>query len=274
MADLPPPGDRMKRHLPALLLTLAFSAGLAALLWFTWGQGLRFSAGGDDYELLQPRWIVVFATTPFLVFAATRSLADLPTAQRWLGVLGRTLLIGLLSLAVARLAKTTDATKVSTIVLVDVSDSVPDAALEEANEVVREAWNARGENDLQVVTFARDARTLPLSDEEELAIERHREPDDAGRGSNLQSALQLAYGLFPPGHLRRVLLLSDGGQTDGDLLAEASRAERFGVRIHVRPSRHPVPPEVAVRDLELPDRIKVGEPFPVRARVFASVPGI
>lgn len=263
----------MKRHVPALLLTLAASAALAALLALTVGQGLRFELGGADYELLQPRWIVVFAAVPLLVFAATRSLADLPAAQRWLGVATRALLIGTLALAVARLARTTDATRTSTIFLVDVSDSVPDVALDEARDLVRAALADRGDNDVQLVTFAREARSVPLPEEAEAldAIPRH-EGADAGRGSNLQAALQLAYGLFPPGHLRRAVLLSDGGQTDGDLLAEASRAASFGVRLHVHPSRHPAPPEVALRDLELPDRIKVGEPFPVRARVFASVP--
>ncbi len=263
----------MRRHLPALLLTLGACAALAALLATTWGQGLAFQIGASEYELLQPRWIVVFAAVPLLVFAATRSLADLPAAQRWLGVGIRALLVATLSLAVARLARTADATRTSTIFLVDVSDSVPDVALTEARDLLRAALAARDDNDVQLVTFARQAHSVPLpQDAEALSRIRRHDGSDAGRGSNLQAALQLAYGLFPPGHLRRVVLLSDGGQTDGDLLAEASRAASFGVRVHVHPNRHPPPPEVALRDLEVPDRIKVGEPFPVRARVFASVP--
>ena len=264
----------MRKHLPALGITLLASGALGWLLWSTLGQGFEATAEGQRYELLQPRWIVVFAVAPFFVFAASRSLADLPPLQKWLGVLLRTALAATLALAVARLARTTDATRISTVFLVDVSDSVTDEALADAREAVQEAWDARGENDVQLVTFARGARAvaLPRDLEEVPALERHAEPADAGRGSNLQAALQLTYGLFPPGHLRRVVLISDGGQTEGDLLAEASRAEGFGVRIHVRPDRHGAPAEIAVRELVLPERIKVGEPFPVRARLFASVP--
>ena len=263
----------MKRHLPALLLTFAACGALAALLAWVSGQAVAFRLGGADYELLQPRWLLVFAATPLLVFAATRSLADLPRAQRWLALVVRTLLVALLTLAVARLARTTDATRTSTIFLVDVSDSMPEVALREARELLRDTLGARGDNDVQLVTFAREARSVPLPDDPAslAAIARH-EGADAGRGTNVQAALQLAYGLFPPGHLRRVVLLSDGGQTDGDLLAEASRAASFGVRVYARPSRHPAPPEVALRGLEVPERIRVGQPFPVRARVFASVP--
>ena len=82
----------MKKHLPALLVTLVVCSGLAIVLASTWGEGLAFEFGGDTYELLQPRWIVVFAVAPFLIFAATRSLADLPRAQRWLGVFSSLLL--------------------------------------------------------------------------------------------------------------------------------------------------------------------------------------
>ncbi|MCB9623373.1 MAG: VWA domain-containing protein [Sandaracinus sp.] len=263
----------MRRFLVALGFTLAACAALAWWLMGVAAAGVRFDWGGQTYELLQPTWLVVFAVTPLFALAVTRSLADLPAAQRWLGVLVRAALTALLTLAVARLARTTDATRVSTVFLVDVSESVPDPALDDARETVRAAWDARGESDVQLVTFARDAHAVPLGAEDDPVPELPRfEEADAGRGSDLQTALQLAYGLFPPGHLRRVVLLSDGNQTSDDVLAEASRARDFGVRVHVRPMRQGAPPEVAVRELVPPDRIEVGEPFPVRARVFASVP--
>lgn len=252
-------------------VTLAACAGLAVLVWRTVAGGVEFDWGGAHYELLQPRWLLAVAVTPLFAFAATRSLADLPTVQRWIGVILRAALAGLLALAVARLARTTDATRVSTLFLVDVSDSMTDEALGDAAETVRAAYDARGDADVQLVTFAREAHAVPITAEGEFEVGRH-EGEDAGRGTNIQAALQLAYGLFPPGHLRRVVVIGDGGQTDGDLLAEASRARRFGVQIHYWPDRRGAPPEVALRELVLPDRIEVGEPFPVRARLFASVP--
>src|SRR5690606_669625 len=123
-----------------------------------------------------------------------------------------------------------------------------------ARAALQSAWEARGDNDLQLITFARDARAVPLDpDAEQVPAELARHGEDAGAGSNLEAALQLAYGLYPPGHLRRAVLLSDGGQTEGDLLTEADRARRFGVTLHVRPYREGVPREVAVRDLVIPD---------------------
>ena len=109
--------------------------------------------------------------------------------------------------------------------------------------------------------FSPDARLLP-----------GQQRTGAGAGTDLAAALSLAYGLFPPGYLRRIVVLSDGVQTDGDALAETQRAQRFGVRISVVPSRRGAPPEVAIRDIRLPERIRVNEPFDVRANVFSSRP--
>jgi uncharacterized membrane protein len=93
-----------------------------------------------------------------------------------------------------------------------------------------------------------------------------------GAATDIASAMQLAYGLFPAGYLRRAVLLSDGVQTDGDLLAEANRARGFDVKIFSIPYHRPVPGEVAVRDLKLPDKIHEGETFDIHAQVFSSVP--
>ena len=284
------------------MATLLASVALGAWITHLVADGVAFRVGKSEFELLAPRGLVALAVLPFLVWVASRSLADLPGPQRVLGVAVRSLLIACLAIALARLARTTDATRVSTVYLVDVSESLTDEALAEAQARIEAAWAARGEDDdLQIVTFARDARRLQRdtdADEDRAPVlRRHDEagagppnardaptgeasPEDAsepagqaGRGSNLEAALQLAYGLFPAGHLRRAVLLTDGLQTAGDVLAEASRAAGFGVRVHVVPSRLGAPPEVALRGLELPERIQVGEPFPVRARVFASRPG-
>lgn len=267
----------MSRRLVLELLGLAaVTAGVAfAIHQGVTGQAMELDVSGERYELLSPGMLALFAVAPFLVWVVSQSLADLPRAQRYLAVALRTLLVGVLALALARLAKTSESSLVSTVFLVDVSESVPDEALEDAREIVQAAWAARGDNEVSLVTFARDARvvTLTTEDDEIAAIERHAEPADAGAGSNIAEALKLAYGLFSPGHLRRAVVLSDGGQTEGDLLAEASRAASFGVRIFHHPYRRGAPPEVAVRSLELPDRIEVGEPFHVRARVFASRAG-
>jgi uncharacterized membrane protein len=266
--------SRRARLAIELLLVGTASAALAAVVWqWTSTATMAWEARGEEYELLAPRMLLTLAVAPLLVWVVTRSLADLPRIQRWLAVGLRIVLVGCLALALARLARTSETTRVSTVFLVDVSESVTDEAIDDARAIVQETWDARGENDVQLVAFGRDARVVPLATEAEEIPAIERPGGESGAGSDLASAVQLAYGLFPPGHLRRVVLISDGGQTEGDLLAEASRAQRFGVRLFYHPNRRGAPHEVAVREVSLPDRIEVGEPFHVRAKLFASRPG-
>ena len=95
-------------------------------------------------------------------------------------------------------------------------------------------------------------------------------PGSRARARTSRPRSQLAYGLFPPGYLKRAVLVSDGVETEGDLLAEARRARALGVRLWAVPYRRPLPPEVAVVALRLPDKVDVGQSFEVPADVYAS----
>jgi Mg-chelatase subunit ChlD len=241
------------------------------------GSELSFDWFGQRYELLAPQMLAMLALLPLLPFGLAGSLADLPLAQRSLSLLVRVVLLVCLALALARPARTDDATRVSALLLVDVSDSVTDADLAASTRLVSETLRARGEDDVHLVTFAERPLHVPLPEGgAELAIQRHArseaEPAPGGQ-TDIAAALRLGYGLFTPGRLKRALIVSDGLETRGDLLAEAARAESLGVRIFHRLLDQGSPAEVAVTALELPERITVGESFEVHAQIFASQPG-
>ncbi|MGE0787484.1 MAG: VWA domain-containing protein [Sandaracinaceae bacterium] len=267
-----PPPSRYGRHAVYLAIALAACAAVAAAILLRLGHDtVVFEVRGERYELMAPLFLAAVGAAPLLWFGLSVSLADLPRAQRWLAALLRSALIACLALALARLAWTTDATRVTTVFLVDVSDSVTGASLRRAQETFEEAYRARGDDEVRLVTFAEDAHLCPIDeDADELPsfVDLAETHDRAG--SDLSAALQLAYGLFEPGTVRRVVLMSDGGQTRGDALAEASRARSLGVRIHTVPYREGAPSEIAVRRLELPERIRVGEPFLVRTHLFST----
>jgi Ca-activated chloride channel family protein len=262
---------------------------------------------GVTYELLEPRTIGILLVVPVLMFALGRSLADLPWPQRVLSLLLRAAFLALLALALARLVRTAETQKVCTVFLVDVSDSVPPEALADARSLVTRSLEAREDQDLvKLITFARRPRLVPLADDDgklqvpPAAELRHaddsQQPPAAGpagaesvqpaqgrqgrgatpaaskasAGTDLQAALQLAYAVFPPGYLKRAVLVTDGVETEGDVLAEANRARGFGVKLFAVPYRRPPPGEVAVRDVQVPDRVKIGEAFEVIADIYSS----
>lgn len=275
-------------------------AGLTALallllgaLYFRWlwplgESGWRGAWNGVVYEAKNPRALGVLLVVPLLVWALRYSLADLPMAQRVLSVVLRTLFLLGLGLALTQPAKTSHTNKVCSVLLVDVSDSVPDAALEDARQTILGVLKAKRSEDLvRVITFAErpvllvlDADT-PLPGVPEL---RHRGSSDAkksgssqpqsgafgGQATNIQSAVRLGLSVFPPGYLKRLLILSDGMETEGDVVAELPNAARAGVKISTLPYTRPLPPEVALADLALPAKVDIGQPFEILASIFAT----
>jgi Ca-activated chloride channel homolog len=266
---------RIPRVLWGALLTGAGALGVWLYLHYVWyaGPTLTWKRHGHDYQLLAPRMLGIALLAPYFIWVIGRSLADLPLAQRVLSVALRVAFVAVLALGLARLARTATAQKVCTVYVVDVSDSVPDAALEDARTEVQNVLDARPRDDrVRLVTFARRPRVVPLADDEKKAPSLERHGPGMGGATDIASALQLAYGLFPEGFLRHAVILSDGVQTDGDLLAEANRARSYGVKLFSTPYKRPVPGEVAVRELRVPDKIHEGETFDVHAQIFSSVP--
>ncbi len=276
--------ERLKRLAFGALIVLVGAIGLYLYLRYVWyaGPTLTRTVRGREYELVSPRMLGIGLLAPYFLWMIGRSLADLPMIQRVLSVALRMAFVLLIALGLSRLARTATTQKVCTVYVVDVSESVPDEAIADAKAELQKGMDAKGKEDqVRVVTFARRPHVVPLAEDARTAPElaRHEpvnlEPAKKlglGAATDIASALQLAYGLYPAGYLRRAVVLSDGVQTDGDLLAEANRARGFGVKLFTVAYRRPVPGEVAVRELRAPPKIRVGEPFELHASIFSSRP--
>lgn len=252
------------------------SAGLSAFKWMKEGK---------TYELLEPKTLGLILIAPIILYVIGKSLADLPWQQRIFAFLFRVAFIALIALGLARLARTAETSKVATVFVVDVSDSVEDPSLEEAQKTLQAAIDARGKEDVvKVIAFAKRPRLIEMKEEngkpvvpdlnelrngtfealKKIGIEK------PGAGSDIQSAMQLGYAVFPPGYLKRLVVVTDGVETSGDVLAEANRARGFDVKVFAVPYRRPPPGEVALRNVHVPEKVDIGQPFDVTANVYSS----
>lgn len=229
--------------------------------------GLEATPLGERIVLLEPRALYGLTLLPLIVGASWWSLSDLPPLRRWFSTALRAFLIGLLTLALARPASLRASELTSTVFAVDVSDSIDASTLAVFRERVRAAYEARGPHHVALVTFAKTAKPVELTDGVPETFERHAE----GAGTDLEAALALAHGLFAPGHVRQVVLLSDGRETRGDVLRAARALADRGVRLYFEAPTGPPPSEVAIEELAVPERVNVGEPFTVRVRVTSTV---
>lgn len=138
----------------------------------------------------------------------------------------------------------------------DVSASMGEGGLARVNEVL-----AATEGDPAVAARLVYAKTAqPVDGTAELAPEKS--------GSNPAAALDAAAAALGMRGPRRVLLLSDGGQTEGDVLAAAERLAKIGVAVDVQLAGNPKPATIA--SLDAPGVAGAGERITLRARIAAN----
>jgi Mg-chelatase subunit ChlD len=96
----------------------------------------------------------------------------------------------------------------------------------------------------------------------------------APSGTNIEAALRVARTTLPSGYARRLVLLSDGLQTSGDVLAEAARAALDDVRVDVViPADSRSASRLEIVRVAAPTTARVGEPFEITVAA-AGVPGV
>jgi Ca-activated chloride channel family protein len=198
------------------------------------------------------------------------SLTDLSIAQQILQATMRTLVIAAAAIALARPTWVTRDSKVATVVLVDVSESVSDKQLGRRG-ATSTSWRSRQGRRLdQGGDLRREAAGRGAQGGAGSSRATPPAPAKGGAGTDVQAAIQLAYGLYPPGHLPRMMVVTDGNQTRGDLVSEAYRAKEMGVRLSWRTFAEDQVQEIRVVGLHLPDEIKVGQPFEIMAEVWST----
>ena len=215
-----------------------------------------------QYCAFHLKWIGLLAFWPILLIPARHSLSDFPVWQRGMSVLLRVALLAAIALALIDVEKTSETSLVSVIYVVDVSESVPDEMLQNARDEITSALrNRNSETNIQVVTFGSTPKVVEIGEDGQLP---EFERDHSGQ-TDIESALRFSYALFPENHVRRIVLMGDGNQTQGDVLLEAARARAQDIRIDVMHLESPPAREIMIKSLDVRDRdnLRVGKPFEI-----------
>jgi uncharacterized membrane protein len=219
----------------------------------------------------RPAWLLLLLATPLLFALLRRSLADFSPTQLALQAALRTLVLAGVTAALAGPTLRRPARGVSVVALADVSDSVPAEALafERAQlTALTRAAAERGDPVPRILRFAARPEEIPTGGASGPAVERL--PADGGAATDPALAAGLGAGLIDTGAIPRLLLLSDGVATRGDLVREAGHLAKRGVPILALPLPSPAAGDAAVVDLGAPDDIHERVPFKVDVRLLAD----
>lgn len=217
-----------------------------------------------DLRFEQPLWLwLTLASVPLAVVGLIWFRAMSP-GRRITAVVARAVLVALIALLLAGASSVRRTQGVSVIVVADVSGSVERyvPAMRWADGVERGAGESmthalerlgmeRGAEDLLgVVSAEASPRALAMPTRATIGRRELRASDASG--TDLAAGLRLARAIIPAETTGRIVLVSDGRQTRGDVLAAAREVALAGGRVDVVPLAYNLVNEVVVESVDAP----------------------
>ncbi len=225
-------------------------------------------------DALWPLWLLLLI--PVLWWIAHRSRTTLGRRHLVVATALRTLVFALVIAALTRPAWLTSPNDISVVYALDVSRSVAPAFVQSALSWIRSANSEQHPASARYVVFGE--RPVVVDDVEQILKLAVTSEQDAGRGSvqqgatDIEAALDLALLASDPDQVRRVVLLSDGNQTEGDVWRVLPRLVSEHVRVFAFPAGERAQRDAWIEAIEAPPGVRRDEPVSIVVRVASLEP--
>lgn len=173
-------------------------------------------------------------------------------------------LVGLFAMLLAEPRSVKSSTELAVMYLLDISDSTGDRQVNQALRFIAETASQKPKQDSAgLVIFGKNAAVefparKPLVFEGSSITLNSLVDRDA---TNIEQGLSLAAAMLPEDKLGRIVLISDGIETEGDLAPLIEDLQSRGISIDVLPVEYDIRNEVWLERLELPQFVKQGETY-------------
>jgi uncharacterized membrane protein len=182
----------------------------------------------------------------------------------------RSLIMLALILAAAGTQLVLPVQRLTTVFLIDASDSVSPSARAQAETLVAEALEAMPADDRAAIVVFGSNALVERAPSDSRNLGRINSVPRATR-TNIEDAIQLGLALFPAETQKRLVLLSDGGENSGRAVTAARLAAARDVPIDIVDlSTVTDGVDVLVAQLEAPTRVRDGQTATLRAVLESS----
>jgi uncharacterized membrane protein len=222
------------------------------------------------FSLASPGWlwlaVPAVGVTLLLTWAARHRLSR---RRRALALAIRIAVLTALVLALAGLQVALPVDRLTTVFVVDLSDSVGAEGRESAVAFVREAVEKTPDGDRAgIVAFGSEALVERLPSEERDVDRVASVP--VRNATDIGAALRLAAAIFPDAAQKRIVLVSDGNDTTGRGQSEAAVAAAQGIQVETYVVGRGAEAEVLVERLHTPTTARIGEEIEAEVTVRSS----
>ena len=122
---------------------------------------------------------------------------------------------------------------------------------------------------MRIIPFARSTRAL-TSAEQRGGLPLANTAGEAGRATDLESAVRDAVAALPPERVGRIVLITDGRETRGNIARAAWQARQLGVPIDTFALAGQSRGALKLESVRMPEAVFAGEPFDIDLTVSAA----
>ena len=214
-------------------------------------------------------YLLLLVFVPFIIYFGIKKLKYIDEKKKKIIITLRTVVIVSLILALSGTSFYWNAKNTTTIFLLDNSQSVK-SSQKDFEEFVNKAIKIKPSKDsVGVVAFgtkpyietfvSKDGKFSKISNEVN------------NEYTNIEKAVQYAFSLFPNNTKKRVVLLSDGFENDGNVSNVVSSLKEAGVDLKVYKSKEKSSSDVAVDEIKVSEKVNLGETFDVNLKIKSTV---
>ena len=224
---------------------------------------MRFTWKPAFFLLLAAPWIW------WLSFAGWSGLSG---ARAQVALATRLLLLALFAALLSEPRAVRKADNLSLVYVVDVSDSMGEKVSDKSLEWILKTVAQKPQKDeAGLVVFGRQA-AVELPPRQTFPFETINSRVDRA-GSDIAKGLGLAAAMLPEGNEGRMVLISDGNETEGNVGPMLDELKSRGIAVDVVPVNFNFPKEVWLERLDLPRAVKQGETFDATVLLNSLTPG-
>jgi len=211
----------------------------------------------------QPWWLAGCILLVPVVWLGLRNLSALGPARRAMAIAIRCLVIIILVALLARPILTRKSRRLTLVAVIDRSQSIPVNLQQAALDYLSRALADKAPGDQLAVVDIAEAASISKLPGGDINI-RQRNTTLNGQQSKLSDGIQMAMAIAPPDTAVRILLVSEGNETAGDLKEAAGIAGANKIPIDVLPLRYKYDNEVIFKRLAVPSKARSSQTISLR----------
>ncbi|MCA9064198.1 MAG: VWA domain-containing protein, partial [Planctomycetaceae bacterium] len=275
---IPPPRRRLET--PSTIAAIVFVAVFAAVC-FSLLPTLRIYLGNNTFQLLgvdgwrvrrpefeivrelefsRPWAFLLCLVLPWIWWMQAAGYSGLPRYRGAFALFCRLVVSGILIMVLAepRAVHTSDV--VSVVYAVDVSDSVNESRNRAMEFVASTAEHRPVSDEVGLIVFGRSA-AVEFPPRNGMKIEPYINSRVGGDATNIEQSLSLSAAMLPEENRGRVVLISDGTETDGQFHDVLDDLKVRDIEVNVVPIDYNHDREVLLERLDLPRLVRLGETY-------------